>query len=504
MPCPQDPLLLQLKISVDKSHHFRTESRAFLTHIHKDHSYGLDGKKFHSFHPQTMIYCSLITRDLLLLEHPHLNIEFFQEMKILVPVQFECEHATTRDKIQVEVVAIPSFHCDGSCMFLFTCIWKNSGRKERILYTGDFRFDTFFRCPQMDRLRQEGTIDRCYFDDTLLENKITPPTYSDLAKQLAESFPFERNGHVVFLHMGPVGFEMVLRKWRTHPTRTVRMCTQHFPPHSLRAKQIAYLLPESRAIKQTTSPRPLLILCHKKFRHEHEKSSMWIIPTCTQHFCEDQTNMQLENTVWLTFCTHASAREVQMFLHLMKPNHQNPCGEKINLQELSCSRQEQKKEGKKQTISSSQMSRLGPKHCEQVQIFLNSRDSFRQWKKFPFVVLGYETTRCPYSKQVASLQAQFPGSIFLIECDFEQMKHITENVLKAYVTKPIVFKIEPESETKGKKHQVVKEDEKEFHGGKDILLKFVGGATDLQALVFEQPQMFHKKTENAPLEKAHA
>jgi DNA cross-link repair 1B protein len=137
-------------ISVDyfQRQHLPSRTLYFLTHLHTDHTYGLDS----SFDQK--IYCTSITKKLLLLElslDPDLLVELEYDNPIQVHVDCPC------DVVTIAVTAIDSFHCPGSAMYLF------QGYFGTILHTGDFRFT-----PELSThpLLQSLEPDILYLDNT--------------------------------------------------------------------------------------------------------------------------------------------------------------------------------------------------------------------------------------------------------------------------------------------------------------------------------------------------
>ena len=107
-------------IVVDQfSFRLQTETAFLLTHWHKDHLKGLTYKW-----NKGIIYCSEITRDILLRARPYINSS---QVIGMIPYKSYFIHG-------VEVIMMDSHHMIGGAMFYF------KRDQQTVLYTGDYRY----------------------------------------------------------------------------------------------------------------------------------------------------------------------------------------------------------------------------------------------------------------------------------------------------------------------------------------------------------------------------
>jgi DNA cross-link repair 1A protein len=124
----------------------------FLSHFHSDHTNGLDTFLESN---RGIIYCSEVTKRLVMARHPKISTERFTVISpnenLVIP------------NILVSVTVYNANHCAGSLMFLFT-----TPRHERILYTGDFRFErnTFSYDFISEMFSELNNVDQLYIDTT--------------------------------------------------------------------------------------------------------------------------------------------------------------------------------------------------------------------------------------------------------------------------------------------------------------------------------------------------
>jgi hypothetical protein len=105
------------------------------------------------------IYCSQITRDLVLLRYPllaaHLNVLQLDTVWTLQDPSGQCN---------VSVTTFDAGHCAGSCMFLFEFLDNSVGHS--VLYTGDLRFNSEFVSEWKHRLPENFVLDHVVLDAT--------------------------------------------------------------------------------------------------------------------------------------------------------------------------------------------------------------------------------------------------------------------------------------------------------------------------------------------------
>ncbi|XP_051911027.1 protein artemis isoform X3 [Hippocampus zosterae] len=125
-------------ISLDRFDHENLHARAyFLSHCHKDHMRGIKAPKLKRrlrSSRRVKLYCSPVTKELLLSSRKHLFWEeFIVPLELESPTQISLVDEASGESEEVVVTLLPAGHCPGSVMFLF------EGRHGNVLYTGDFR-----------------------------------------------------------------------------------------------------------------------------------------------------------------------------------------------------------------------------------------------------------------------------------------------------------------------------------------------------------------------------
>lgn len=104
----------------------------FLSHHHADHTVGLRNVSFNF-----PVYCSEGTKTLL-----ESNVDYNHVQHLIKPLQYNQKHkisvARRNSTSTIAVTLIPSYHCPGSCMFLFEQEGKTA------LYTGDIRAEDWW------------------------------------------------------------------------------------------------------------------------------------------------------------------------------------------------------------------------------------------------------------------------------------------------------------------------------------------------------------------------
>lgn len=301
--CTLDPLLENLGVVIDN---FMIPGRFhFLTHVHSDHMSGLS-KNF-----TLQIYCTEISRDLLMIQKPIDKSRFviLNENK-----RFLLDET-------LFVTPIQANHCDGSIMLLFEV------DELRILYTGDFRYDREWRFFPMLHF----PISKLYFDDTL-SNFYQVPNYSETVISMKEAI-FELReiygfGIQIFINSSILGIEMILRKL----SRDLRegFSISASLDDSFRGLQIRYLLGDVIVDTPTT-----LTLGHRQ--KDDLDNHQWIIPTSTHFLClNKKPDFKLipDNHRYIWFSTHADKREIEKLQHLCQPKEAIGC--KYTFENLQC------------------------------------------------------------------------------------------------------------------------------------------------------------------------
>jgi hypothetical protein len=325
MSCVQDPDLLKHGISVD---HFSSEGvqHFLLTHAHSDHMKGLATQ----FRRKSggKLYCTQVTRDLTMMTIEGLCAKDFHVVRYGEAVKIS-DSAT--------IWAFPSYHCDGSCMFLIEL--THGDQVVRIVYTGDFRFQPDMR---KNSLIVDRVVDRLYYDDTFDEIKIPYPTYNESLTQILSCIALlQDQGHErIHIHCSILGLEPLLRE--ISDTTGYVFCLLPSFKDTWRGAQLKYLL-EHRLQKDHHESTQKTVIClgNYKYDHGHEERKKtdpmipWIIPTCTYFLCDDKHQKRTPpHHYYVWFCTHSNQLEnIQMKL-LISAKDINPCG--AALQKLKC------------------------------------------------------------------------------------------------------------------------------------------------------------------------
>ncbi|XP_061187387.1 protein artemis-like [Saccostrea echinata] len=139
MSCFNGKMREYRNISLDRFDGLNLRSTAyFLSHCHCDHMQGLGAVEFIerlSSRNDIFLYCSEITKILLMEKHPKLE-KFVRTLQVAEPIVIPIPEPDSAKKDEVTVTLIHASHCPGSVMFLF------EGFDGTVLYTGDFRWES--------------------------------------------------------------------------------------------------------------------------------------------------------------------------------------------------------------------------------------------------------------------------------------------------------------------------------------------------------------------------
>jgi len=309
MACKQDPDLLKLSISVDN---FSVSVRNyFLTHAHLDHMKQLKAN-FGEKRDQAKICCTRITADLAKITVDGLKEKDFHIITYKDPVHLSSE---------VTVYAFPSYHCDGSAMFLF----EISGSL-RILYTGDFRFRESMR---FNDVFGDFMIDRLYIDDTFNEIDKPYPSYEESVKEILAILLKHKR---INIHCSILGLEPLLRD--VAQTLNIQFGLLPGLRDTWRGQQLEYLLEEH------LNPNQIMSVNLGNHKHETDEKIPWIIPSCTWFLCSSKhQEKKPKNHFYVFFCTHSNQIENSKMKVLIGAKEVHHCDVAIQPKELKCAKQ---------------------------------------------------------------------------------------------------------------------------------------------------------------------
>lgn len=289
MPCPQVPLLLAHKIMVDTFTQRSDAVHYFLSHPHADHL-----KNLSPTWKGGTIYCSQITKDLLLMQMAGLD------SKRLEVIPFHRKIKLTND---IEVVMFPSHHCDGGSMFWFHL----KSAEEYILCSTDFRMH-----PKMldHQFFLDMPITKFYFDDTFYKFNIPFPSRDVSAHHLQKMLD-ENKSETFMIDASMLGVEPLLRKIKTN-----YRLSEHLK-NSVRGNQLRYLLP-GRIDEEKDS-----VLLGTK-RKDNLKAGKWIMPTATKFLCKKP--YEKDGNIWYVFwATHSNVHEIRLLNAILQPKEVISC-----------------------------------------------------------------------------------------------------------------------------------------------------------------------------------
>lgn len=313
MSCQQDPDLRAAGVVWDW---FRLADTSFtcymLTHAHMDHMRGLKTKKWQNCGVTPRIYCTHVTKRLTMMTLPQLCEDNFVTLEY---------NTRTRLLNTVDVWALPSYHCDGSCMFLFEI--AGEGPTLRILYTGDFRFCGALRA---NSLLTEWPIHRMYYDNTFDQITQPYPSYEETVQALSRAITTRETATI---NSSILGLEPLLRD--VAQKHNVVFGLSPGLAGTYRAQQLQYLLGE---YLDTTQP-PVLpyVLGHRR----KDEAQGWIVPTCTFFLCSasfKREKTQSRQITYVQLCTHSNQPENNALKALVSAQVVKSCS--ADVQMLKC------------------------------------------------------------------------------------------------------------------------------------------------------------------------
>ena len=151
----------------------------FLTHFHSDHFYGIN-----SSWDNGVIYCTNITKKLLLHKFPGLNDNLIEPLKLNKTYQIPIltkgqQNDKLEEKELIKVTLLPAVHCAGACMYFFQGSFGN------ILHTGDFRYtQSVHSSPSFLQIFQNNPIDSLYLDTSYTSKRHLFPTREEALRRI--------------------------------------------------------------------------------------------------------------------------------------------------------------------------------------------------------------------------------------------------------------------------------------------------------------------------------
>lgn len=280
----------------------------FLTHLHGDHIVGLSSSWQHK------IYCSEVTGKLL--------VERYDiDASLISPLETGCSHILYIDSDQIEqmsVTVIDAHHCPGSVMFLF------EGYFGKILYTGDFRFDSEMKDdPMMRNLLHADTL---YLDNTYNSPKCVFPSREESFKQMIEIIQSHEDFHIK-IGLRNLGKEDLLVKIAVDLNEWIKVPPSFFQLAELLDLPDVFITGETDARIEVV---PFYSISNKNIeRWNKECPTIALLPTSLYTGLEMSPFCNQENVYIVPYSDHSSFDELIEFVKFIKPGCIYPivCGE---------------------------------------------------------------------------------------------------------------------------------------------------------------------------------
>lgn len=280
----------------------------FLTHLHGDHIVGLSSSWQHK------IYCSEVTGKLL--------VERYDiDVSLISPLETGCSHILYVDSDQIEqmsVTVIDAHHCPGSVMFLF------EGYFGKILYTGDFRFDSEMKDdPLMRNILHADTL---YLDNTYNSPKCVFPSREESFKQMMEIIQSHEDFHIK-IGLRNLGKEDLLVKIAVDLNEWIKVPPSFFQLAELLDLPDVFITGETDARIEVV---PFYSVSNKNIeRWNKECPTIALLPTSLYTGLEMSPFCNQENVYIVPYSDHSSFDELIEFVKLIKPGCIYPivCGE---------------------------------------------------------------------------------------------------------------------------------------------------------------------------------
>lgn len=280
----------------------------FLTHLHGDHIVGLSSSWQHK------IYCSEVTGKLLVKRYDI-------DASLISPLETGCSHILYVDSDQIEqmlVTVINAHHCPGSVMFFF------EGYFGKILYTGDFRFDSEMKDdPLMGNLLHADTL---YLDNTYNSPKCVFPSREESFKQMMEIIQSHEDFHIK-IGLRNLGKEDLLVKIAVDLNEWIKVPSSFFQLAELLDLPDVFITGETDARIEVV---PFYSISNKNIeRWNKECPTIALLPTSLYTGLEMSPFCNQENVYIVPYSDHSSFDELIEFVKLIKPGCIYPivCGE---------------------------------------------------------------------------------------------------------------------------------------------------------------------------------
>lgn len=270
----------------------------FLTHLHGDHIVGLSSSWQHK------IYCSEVTGKLL--------VERYDiDVSLISPLETGCSHILYVDSDQIEqmsVTVIDAHHCPGSVMFLF------EGYFGKILYTGDFRFDSEMKDdPLMRNILHADTL---YLDNTYNSPKCVFPSREESFKQMMEIIQSHEDFHIK-IGLRNLGKEDLLVKIAVDLNEWIKVPPSFFQLAELLDLPDVFITGETDARIEVV---PFYSISNKNIeRWNKECPTIALLPTSLYTGLEMSPFCNQENVYIVPYSDHSSFDELIEFVKFIKP-----------------------------------------------------------------------------------------------------------------------------------------------------------------------------------------
>jgi hypothetical protein len=308
--CRQYAPFLAMGMAIDT---FQSKSctHVFVTHAHEDHIVGLNR------HFGGIIFCSLVTQRLLALKFPALVPTHDANIATVCAMVLNTWYVVND---RVSVLALESYHCDGSIMFIFDMVPSTPESMPlspyRVVYTGDFRFDRNLRTSTL--LNQEK-VDLLFYDDTFEEVHTAFPSLRQSTQNLVTVIDRLRGDTApYYIHAGVLGIEPLLRALFAARGHHYRLSSTL--QGTVRAAQLQYLLPGMITTDGT------ILLSTRAIETTQQPVRMAVVASCMYFIGKLPPREDTHPTRRVWYSTHSNATELTRFQCVLAPAQSIACG----------------------------------------------------------------------------------------------------------------------------------------------------------------------------------